>query len=655
MKYDEAVALLREVDLDRDLLPDFLYFAAVSLGATGRLDTAIGLLKRALSGGYPRFWCAYHLGLFEENRRDTASAAYYYTISLILEPERSDIRELLERIAPHTDFTLLREAQSGKQSGTVARKAFRRGEQMLQAEKAVTCFAIALTLDPLCVEARTALLRLTPNVTLDVTSDIDFDRVAAELLARLETPDPGNTDIERKLAVANWAAALYYQTGHHSGYNLIPGLQLLFRRAIGNPAISIDTICRLYSLIYFLYFFVAWHREQMRGIVDQVMKPFAAAIREGALPGLPAGGRQRLGREPLRVGFLSQYARLDVGNAVGPFAHFVLGGLARYFPQHYKPALYAWEHHDEHSLSLMTEAGVLVRRFDAEESLDGLVHAVANAVAADEIDILLTDQNSWLPTVLFERRIAPIQIQYNMGGLSFWAVDNLDAVFRIDVTDPALDGFPIDKCFPLGLGPWDRTLLAPPVDPARIASERQRFPDANRLIGNYGRLAKITPDFLAILAELSARHPDIVIALGGTGDGDAIRTFIAAHGLRDRLVLIDEFVDGHVWGHMLEVFVDTFPSEGGVSRREMMAKSRPVVTMQGSWAQFDAVPMLVAGDRDHYVQIVSRLVSDPEFYDSACAATREFVSAGMSHFDYAAAVHQALTKIVERKRQSVDS
>ena len=45
--------------------------------------------------------------------------------------------------APDTDFALLREEQSGKRSGALARKVFRRGEQTLQAEKAeqaVTCF-----------------------------------------------------------------------------------------------------------------------------------------------------------------------------------------------------------------------------------------------------------------------------------------------------------------------------------------------------------------------------------------------------------------------------------------------------------------------------------------------------------------------------------
>ena len=89
----------------------------------------------------------------------------------------------------------------------------------------------------------------------------------------------------------------------------------------------------------------------------------------------------------------------------------------------------------------------------------------------------------------------------------------------------------------------------------RLSTSRyiQRF----RLVGTYVRFAKITADFLTVVTALLARHPGLIVVLGGTGDGGWIRDFIAIRGLSGRLVLVEKYVDGHVWGHMLDVFLDT--------------------------------------------------------------------------------------------------
>src|SRR5437667_1177709 len=91
MQWEEGAALLNGVDLHGELPPDVQYYAGVCLGSIGREPEAIELLKRAAAGGFGRFWCAYHLGLFEEKCGNASWAAYYYTVSLILSPERTDL------------------------------------------------------------------------------------------------------------------------------------------------------------------------------------------------------------------------------------------------------------------------------------------------------------------------------------------------------------------------------------------------------------------------------------------------------------------------------------------------------------------------------------------------------------------------------------
>jgi len=169
-----------------------------------------------------------------------------------------------------------------------------------------------------------------------------------------------------------------------------------------------------------------------------------------------------------------------------------------------------------------------------------------------------------------------------------------------------------------------------------------------KLAGIYGRLAKITPDFLQVITELLARHPQLVVVFGGTGDAKWISEFIADHGLAGRLVLVNEYVDGHVWGHLLDVFLDTFPGEAGVAAREIMAKGKPIVCIRSAFTEHERVPTLIADDPRGYVDLVSRLIEDRDFYEATHATTRDFVAAQPGEPEYIAAIHRALSSVVER-------
>src|SRR5206468_3869208 len=92
-------------------------------GSAGRLAPGINLLKRAAGAGYAPFWCAFHLGLFEIKRGNAVNAAYYLTVALIAQPERSDLYKLLDQVAPDIDVSPLHLAQAGTRSAEQARTA----------------------------------------------------------------------------------------------------------------------------------------------------------------------------------------------------------------------------------------------------------------------------------------------------------------------------------------------------------------------------------------------------------------------------------------------------------------------------------------------------------------------------------------------------
>jgi hypothetical protein len=652
MKYAEAAALLEGVDLSADLPPDFLYIAAVCVGAGDGARLATDLLKRAAEGGYPRFWCALNLGLFEEKLGRPATAAYYYSAALLANPERTDIWGLLARVAPDAELALLRDAQTGTRSEAAARHACCRGVEQAKAGSpaAAACsFAAALALDPLCGEARLRLPQLARGISLDVLADPDMDRLAAELCEKLTAPAAGEPDLERKIAWAEAVYKIYSNNDHPSGRTLIPALEEIFHRALAARALDLDPFCTFLEMFYFLYCWFVPDWGDMREIGDHVMKPAAAAIRDGTVRGVPAIVPRPLSEEPRRLGYLNNclLPRNPVGRGVGD----LLVALSRHLPGTYEIVIYAWEHHDEAFAATLVEEGIAVRRF-AERSMTARAAAVAEAVAADRIDILISDLNGPLPTVLFERRIAPVQIFFQTG-LPYWPLTHLDGVFRVEFYDPALDGFAREICFDLGLGAWQQSGYdyAPPVTPAQVVAERARYglPATAKLAGIYGRLVKVKPYYLEMLTELLARHPDLVVVLGGTGQVKWIHDFIADRGLAGRLVLANHYVDGHVWGHMLDFFLDT-SVDVTVAGREIMVKGKPIVCMRTPTLEHERVPMLMADTPAVYVEIASRLIEDGDFYKAACAATREFVAAQPGEREYALAVHDAVSTVVRRVR-----
>ncbi len=499
-----------------------------------------------------------------------------------------------------------------------------------------------------CDEAElTRRIEFIRDISHPAIEAMGFDRLCAEIQEILRDPLFQSWPLERQLPMVERVHAIYTWYPDASGRSLIPALERLFHRGLATPGIALDALCLFHDFLYFLHWYWSPSWDSMRGVADKVMKPAAAVIRKGSVAGLPAMMPRPVGREPLRLGYLAQFVLL--GNPIGRGVGDVLDGLSRYLPGTYELMLYAWSEYDDAMMAMLADQGITVRRFTAT-SMSERISAVAEAIAADRIDILITDMNTALPAVLFERRVAPVQIFFQ-NGLPFWPLANIDGVFRIEFYDPKLDGFDPDICFNLGLGAWTQRQYeyAPPVEPARIAAERARFPPASKLAGIYGRLAKITPDFLQIITELLARHPQLVVLLGGTGDGKWIRDFIADRGLAGRLVLVDEYVDGHIWGHLLDVFLDT-SVDVTVAGREIMAKGKPIVSLRTPTHERERVAMLIGDNRAMYIDLVSRLIEDRDFYEAACAATRDFVAAQPGERQYIAAVHDALKAIVSRVR-----
>ena len=318
----------------------------------------------------------------------------------------------------------------------------------------------------------------------------------------------------------------------------------------------------------------------------------------------------------------------------------------------FRLSVVAWRSPQPAFINWLRDQGVTCHTPEADTST-GLIAAIEALVAADPAAIVISDMNNAIPTALFARRLGAAQI-FLQGGMPVWPVRPLDGVFNSFGFEPKTAGWGHARMMSFN-PPWDVAKLNPPEKPDEIAAERARLPQGMRLIGNYGRLIKVTRPCLEAAEKILKRCPDVAFVTGGTGDAAELRAFISASPVGDRMTVIEGFVPGHSWGRCLDVFLDTWPVTGGESCREMVAKGQPVVTMHSE--EMPAIDdqrdrTLVAWSWDQYAEMAIRLLTDPAEYAAACARAEAFAKSMVDGTTFSARLTDDLDRVLTDVRDT---
>ncbi len=481
------------------------------------------------------------------------------------------------------------------------------------------------------------------------TSAIDSEALTRNIIALFDDPSFAQLDCNDRAWIFAQIQHIYAKTGHSSGLRIIPSAerQLAILADEAQP-IHLTALCTAYDLLYFLYW--CWNNDidAQRGFADNVVRPFAAAIRRD----YPTSTRQRAPvRETPVVGLLAQFLSPTPGNALATANQLVLRSV---IASGFKPVLFAWAQHDPETLTKIEALGVEIHAFTQNATTNSIIDCVRDTetiIRKVDPDILITEMNSALPTVLYERRVAKIQIFYQLG-LPYWPLANLDAILNSWGVDPGKLEMVAERCFSLPT-PFNLPEYAKEIDPALIRSERDKFPPG-RLIGSYGRISKVTPDYIRTAAAIVDGIEGVTVLLGGPGDAGPARRAVEETGLADRFIVVEGFVDGQLWGYLLDFFLDTYPQPSGLAVMEMTAKGKPTVYMEDpDVPNFTAfkVGELTARDPETYVRIARRLLTDDDFCEQMRAATRSLSTDRPNEADYAEAMGHALTASISRYEQ----
>jgi len=412
---------------------------------------------------------------------------------------------------------------------------------------------------------------------------------------------------------------IYATSWDSAGQRVIPAAEAAFGRLAVRADAPLTALCLGYDALFFLHWCWETRLERQVSFASRVVSPFAAAIRARAVRGAP---EQAI---PGRIGYLAQFISPGPGNAIAPANAVILRALTRR-PGQPAPILYAWMFHDQATLDALRQSGVDARAINGNSPAERF-EALDAMIRADRPEILISDMNGAIPGALFEQRLAPLQILYQFG-MPFWPLQELDWVFHCWDFDPKLVGFDARRMTRLTI-PYDLTPFGQPADAQVLATEVALLPKG-RLIGTYGRLSKISPAFLEAVAAAIREIPDVTVVLGGSGDAGPLRAAITALPEPERFDVHERFINGHVWGNLLDVFLDTFEVPGGASCLEVIAKGKPVVSLRTlaapNLARYERASMLTSTDAAGYSAVLRRLLTDPRFMAKAQAATRSLAA-----------------------------
>ena len=123
-------------------------------------------------------------------------------------------------------------------------------------------------------------------------------------------------------------------------------------------------------------------------------------------------------------------------------------------------------------------------------------------------------------------------------------------------------------------------ILAPSVPVGEVERLRMELSLQDKFVfGSFARYEMFTEEFLEFAKRALCSVPDSVLILAGTNDQTVAQSYLAEEIEQKRVILFGP-IKTYVFGWLIDVFLDPFPTVAGFAALESLAKGKPVVTKE---------------------------------------------------------------------------
>jgi len=238
-------------------------------------------------------------------------------------------------------------------------------------------------------------------------------------------------------------------------------------------------------------------------------------------------------------------------------------------------------HNDEHCIKAVESLGIKVWDGAIPFYWDGVYHShlekalhIRDKIIEDGVDILISPNNGYdISDFLIAVRSAPKQIFWSHGNFQY-DIDGVDERISHCLVENSGRKF---KNFSV---PVDSNKFHnPSIDQGILYAERSKYPENVFILGTIGRLVKVDSDeYLQTIYEIMRQNPNTIYIAAGTGNVDNVRQKVKKLGISERFYM-PGWVDPHVYGHIIDLWLDTFPLRQGESLQEYMAKEKFFISL----------------------------------------------------------------------------
>lgn len=257
---------------------------------------------------------------------------------------------------------------------------------------------------------------------------------------------------------------------------------------------------------------------------------------------------------------------------------------------------------DQKCVDMIEKLGIEV--FDGADPFyaQGIYHShlekalyIRQKMMSDGVDIMMHGSCYDINDFLVSSRVAPKQIFWSHGN-GMYDVEGIDK--RISHCS-AVEGGCEFEFFSI---PMDSDRFYNPAVPKElIAAERSKYPKNSFILGVISRLVKVDSDeYLEVVAKILRKNPSTIFIAAGSGNVDTIRSKAEKLGISDRFYTPGH-VDPHIYGHVIDFWLDTFPLQGGEAVSEFVSKKKCAVKY---FMPNKDLNMLNENDKKKYLEIV---------------------------------------------------